>query len=85
MRVKNPKHSNYLLLEMTPRCPNAAKFLPYLDGGGGVQHVLQGKVAATVEVVFAEVLYELQVVQPIGQRHVLLQTDICGDRGGHQA
>lgn len=32
--------------------------------------------AAAVQVVFAEVLDELQVVELIGQRHVLLQTDI---------
>lgn len=37
-------------------------FEPYLDGGGGVEHVLQAEVAAVVQVVFAEVLYELQVV-----------------------
>ncbi len=48
----------------------------YLDGGRGVEHVLQAEVAAAVQVVFAEVLYELQVVQTIGQRHVLLQTNI---------
>lgn len=38
------------------------RFDPYLDGGGGVEQVLQAKVAAAVQVVFAEVLNELQVV-----------------------
>ncbi|TNN62045.1 hypothetical protein EYF80_027716 [Liparis tanakae] len=31
-----------------------------------------------------EVLYELKVVQPIGQRHVLFQTNIWEGRGSHQ-
>lgn len=53
----------------------------YLDAGGGVQHVLQAEVAAAAQVVFAEVLDELQVVQPIGQRHVLLQADVWEDEG----
>lgn len=69
---------------MKPWCLNAARFKQYLDGGGGVEHVLQTEVAAAVQVVFAEVLYELQVVQPISQRHVLLQTDIWEGRGSHQ-
>ena len=56
----------------------------YLDGGGGVEHVLEAEVAAAAKVVFAEVLNELQVVQPVGQRHVLLQTDIWEGRGSHQ-
>lgn len=40
--------------------------------------------AAAVQVVFAEVLYELQVVEAVGQRHALLQTHIWQGRGGHQ-
>lgn len=63
---------------------NAAVVEQYLDGGRGVQHVLQAEVAAAVQVVFAEVLYELQVVEPISQRHVILQTDIWEDRRSHQ-
>lgn len=50
----------------------------YLDGGRGVEHVLQGEVAAVVQVVFAEFLNELEVVQSISQRHVLLQTHVWG-------
>ena len=56
----------------------------YLDGGRGVEHVLQAEVAAAVQVVFAEVLDELQVVEAVGQRHVLLQTHIWEGRGGHE-
>lgn len=48
----------------------------YLDGGGGVEHILQAEVAAAVQVVFTEVLYELQVVESVSQAHVLLQTDV---------
>lgn len=33
--------------------------MQYLYGGGGVEHILQGEVTAAVQVVFAEVLYEL--------------------------
>lgn len=55
---------------------DTAKFQPYLDGGGGVEHVLQTEVAAAVQVVFAEVLDELEVVEAISQRHVLLHGDI---------
>lgn len=55
----------------------------YLDAGGGEEHVFQGEVAAVVQVVFAEVLNELQVVQSICQRHVLLKTNICGGRRNH--
>lgn len=69
---------------MKPWCLNAEMFERYLDGGGGVKHVLQTEVAAAVQVVFAEVLYELQVVQPISQRHVLLQADVWEGRGSHQ-
>lgn len=65
--------SNYLNLFVT--LPSA-KCQPYLDGGGGVEHVLQTEVAAAVQVVFAEVLDELEVVEAIGQRHVLLQADV---------
>lgn len=42
-----------------PPFGDAAKFKQYLDGGGGVEHVLQTEVAAAVQVVLAEVLYEL--------------------------
>lgn len=55
----------------------------YLDGGGGVEHVLQTEVAAAVQVVFAEVLDQLHVVETIRQRHVLLQTDIWEERRSH--
>lgn len=40
--------------------------------------------AAAVQVVFAEVLNELQVVEAISQRHVLLQADIWEGRGSHE-
>ena len=55
----------------------------YLDGGGRVQHVLEGEVAAAVEVVPAEVPDELQVVQAVGQGHVLLQAHIWMGAGVH--
>lgn len=63
---------------------NAARLKQYLDGRGGVEHVLQAEVAAAVQVVFAEILYKLQVVQAISQRHVLLQTYIWESRGSNQ-
>jgi len=63
---------------------NAASFKLYLDVRGGVEHVLQAKMATAVQVVFAEVLYELKVGQPISQRHVLFQTNIWEGRGSHQ-
>lgn len=63
---------------------NVSQFKQYLDGGGGVEHVFQAEVAAAVQVVFAEVLYELQVVQSISQTHILLQTNICEGREIHQ-
>lgn len=47
-----------------------------------VEHVLQAEVAAVVEVVPAELLHQLEVVQTVGQRHSLLQADICSARGG---
>lgn len=48
----------------------------------GVEHVLQAEVAAAVEVVPAELLHQLEVVQTVGQRHGLLEADICSARGG---
>ena len=47
-----------------------------------VEHVLQAEVAAVVEVVPAELLYQLEVVQTVRQRHGLLEADICSARGG---
>lgn len=42
-----------------------------------VEHVLQAEVAAVIEVVHAELLHQLEVVQTVGQRHGLLEADIC--------
>lgn len=56
--------------------------IEYLDGGGGVEHVLQAEVAAVVEVVPAELLHQLEVVQTVSQRHGLLEANICSARGG---
>lgn len=47
-----------------------------------VEHVLQAEVAAVVEVVLAELLHQLEVVQAVSQRHGLLEADICSTRGG---
>lgn len=55
----------------------------YLDGWRGVEHVLQTEVAAAAQVFFAELLDELQVVEAVGQRHVLLQADIWESGGSH--
>lgn len=38
--------------------------------------------AAMVEVVLAEILHQLEVVQAVGQRHGLLEADICAAMGG---
>lgn len=38
--------------------------------------------AAVVEVVLAELLHQLEVVQAVSQRHGLLEADICAARGG---
>lgn len=38
--------------------------------------------AAMVEVVLAEILHQLEVVQAVGQRHGLLEADICTAMGG---
>lgn len=56
----------------------------YLDGWRGVEHVLQTEVAAAAQVFFAEFLDELQVVEAVGQRRVLLQTDIWEGGGSHR-
>lgn len=48
----------------------------------GVEHVLQGKVAAVIEVVPAELLHQLEVVQTVRQRHGLLKANVCSTRGG---
>lgn len=47
-----------------------------------VEHVLQGEVAAVVQVVSAKLLHQLEVVQTVSQRHGLLEADICSARGG---
>lgn len=47
-----------------------------------IEHVLQAEVAAVVEVVLAELLYQLEVVQTVSQRHSLFEADICTARGG---
>lgn len=38
--------------------------------------------AAVVEVVLAELLHQLEVVETVSQRHGLLEADICSARGG---
>lgn len=48
----------------------------------GVEQVLQAEVAAAIEVVPAELLHQLEVVQTVSQRHGLLEADICSARGG---
>lgn len=50
----------------------------YLDGGGGVEQVLQAEVAAVLQVVLAELLNELEVGQALSHSHGLLQTHIWG-------
>lgn len=55
---------------------------PYLYRCVRIDHVLQAEVAATVEVVPAELLHQLEVVQTVRQRHGLLEADICSARGG---
>lgn len=47
-----------------------------------IQHVLEAEVTAVVEVVPAEVLHQLEVVQTVSQRHGLLEADVCSARGG---
>lgn len=47
-----------------------------------IEHILQAEVAAVVEVVPAELLHQLEVVQTVSQRHGLLEADICSARGG---
>lgn len=42
----------------------------------GIEHVLQTEVTATVEVLPAEVLNELEVIQTVRQRHGLLQANV---------
>lgn len=49
----------------------------YFDGRMSVEHVLQIEVAAVVQVLLAEVLDELQVVQTVCQRHGLFQANVC--------
>jgi len=39
----------------------------YLDGAGGVQHILQGEVTAVAEVFPAELLDQLEIVQTVSQ------------------
>lgn len=61
--------------------------LTYLNTSGGIKHVLQCEVTAIIQVLSAEVLDELQVVQTVDQRHRLLHTDICmgQERNTHPA
>lgn len=54
----------------------------YLYRSVSVDHILQAEVAAAVEVVPAELLHQLEVVQTVRQRHGLLEADICSARGG---
>lgn len=56
----------------------------YLEGGRGIEHILQTEVAAAFQVLSTEVLNELHVVETIRQCHVLLQTHIWERRGSHQ-
>lgn len=49
----------------------------YLYWGVSVEHVLQAEVTAMVEVIPAELLHQLEVVQTVSQRHGLLQADVC--------
>lgn len=46
-----------------------------------IEHVLQAEVAAVVEVVLAELLHQLEVVQAVSQRHGLLEADIWSRQG----
>lgn len=39
--------------------------MAYFDGRRGVEHILQAEVAAAVQVLAAEVLNELQIVQAV--------------------
>lgn len=39
---------------------------------------------AAVEVVPAELLHQLEVVQTVSQRHGLLEADVCGSQGRGQ-
>lgn len=55
---------------------------PYLYGCMCIEHVLQAEVAAVVEVVLAELLHQLEVVETVSQRHGLLEADICSATGG---
>jgi len=48
----------------------------HLDGGSGVEHVFQGEVAALVQVLSAELLNQLQVIQAVSQRHGFFQANI---------
>lgn len=61
---------------------NTRTSVAYLYGRVRVQKVLQAEVAAAVEVVPAELLHQLEVVQTVSQRHGLLEADICSARGG---
>lgn len=49
-----------------------------------IEQVLQAEVAAVIEVVPAELLHQLQVVQTVSQRHGLLQANVCSTGGGGQ-
>lgn len=56
--------------------------MTYLYRRVSIDHILQAEVAAAVEVLPAELLHQLQVVQTVRQRHGLLEADICSVRGG---
>lgn len=49
----------------------------YFEGRMSVEHVLQIEVAAVVQVLPAEVLDELKVVQTVCQWHGLFQANVC--------
>lgn len=76
----NPIHTANIALSTSVTYIRTAA--PYLYGCMCVEHVLQAEVAAVVEVVLAELLHQLEVVETVSQRHGLLEADICSARGG---
>lgn len=62
--VSNPIQITNIALSMH-RFSTSEPLPPYLYGCMCIEHVLQGEVAAVVEVVLAEVLHQLEVVQTV--------------------
>lgn len=74
-----------IALSTAPTCISFSvicEYSPDLHRCMCIEHVLQAEVAAVVEVAPAELLHQLKVVQTVGQRHGLLEADICSARGG---